>query len=139
MARAEDEVLEAVGPGDERVLHLVRPVDDAVEGPHLVHVAVLPGESRSGKDEEELLRGPVRMGRGRQLAGSDADTVDADALGAGSAAEPLPLRVHLPLGRAMELDLVPVRDGHRRQVCQDLGSVSSASAAAVPSAFWTTW
>ncbi len=78
VARAEDEVLEPVGPGDERVLHLVRPVDDAVERPHLVHVAVLPREARAGEDEVELLGGAVRVGRSRQLARRDADAVHAD-------------------------------------------------------------
>ena len=47
MARAEDDVLEPFGPGDERVLEVVGLVDDAVERPHLVHVAVLPREARN--------------------------------------------------------------------------------------------
>ena len=78
MARAEDEELEPVRPGDERVLHLVRAVDDAVERPHLVHVSVLPREPGAGEDEVELLRRAVRVGRRRQLARLDADTVHAD-------------------------------------------------------------
>ncbi len=50
MARAEDEEVEPVGAGDEGVLVVVRPVDHAVAGAHLVHLTVLPGESRAGQD-----------------------------------------------------------------------------------------
>src|SRR5688500_14128225 len=38
MPRAEDEVVEPVRAGDERVLELVGAVDDAIAGPHLVHL-----------------------------------------------------------------------------------------------------
>ena len=116
MARAEDEELEPVGAGDERVLHLVRAVDDAVERPHLVHVSVLPREPGAGEDEVELLRRAVRVRRGRQLARLDADAVHADAARPRCVAEPLPGRVHLALRAAVRLDLVPVRDPHRRAV-----------------------
>jgi hypothetical protein len=39
---AEDEIVEAVRPRDERVLVVVGPVDHAVAGPDLMHLAVLP-------------------------------------------------------------------------------------------------
>ena len=115
MARAEDEVLESLGPGDERVLHLVRPVDDAVERAHLVHLAVLPGEPRAGENEVELLGRAVRVWRRRQLARLDADTVHPNGARTRGGAEPLPRRVHFTFGRAEGLDLVPVSDGHRAQ------------------------
>jgi hypothetical protein len=116
VTRPEDEVLEAVGPGDECVLHLVRVVDDAIERPHLVHLSVLPGEARPREDEVELLGRAVRVRRRRQLPGRDADAVDADASRTGRISEPLPRRVHLALGATMALDVVPVRDGHPRGV-----------------------
>jgi hypothetical protein len=56
---AEDEVLEPVRPGDERVLELVRAIDHAIARPHLVYVPVLPGEAGAGEQEEDLLRSAV--------------------------------------------------------------------------------
>ena len=56
------------------------------------------------------------MGRGRQLARRDAHAVQPDALRAGGIAEPLPGGVHLALGAAIGLDVVPVRDSHRRNL-----------------------
>ena len=94
------------------LLRLEAEWNDAVERAHLVHLAVLPGEPRAGEDEEELLGRAVRMRRRRQLAGLDADAVDAHAARAGGVAEPLPRRVHLALRVASALDLVPVRDRH---------------------------
>src|SRR4051794_7374140 len=46
MPRPEDEVLETLTAGDEGVLVLVGPVDDAVARAHLVHLLVLPREPR---------------------------------------------------------------------------------------------
>ena len=54
----------------------------------------------------------MRVRRRRQLARGDAHAVDADAGGAGGAAEHLPLRIHLALGGAVPLDVVPVRKTH---------------------------
>ena len=59
VARAVHEVLEPVGPRDERVLVLVGPVNDAVARANLVDVAVLPGEPRAGEDVKDLFRGSV--------------------------------------------------------------------------------
>ena len=65
MARPEREEVEPVRPRDERMLVVARALDDAVEGPYLVHSAVLPGEPRAGEDEEELLGRAVRVRRRR--------------------------------------------------------------------------
>ena len=59
MPCAVHEVLQAIGACDEGVLEVVGRVDDAVEGAHLVHVAVLPRETGAGEDEEHLFGGAV--------------------------------------------------------------------------------
>src|SRR5205823_4562634 len=53
MARAEDEVIQPLRPRDECVLEMVGLMDDAVERPNLVHLAVLPSEARAGEDKED--------------------------------------------------------------------------------------
>ena len=116
VAGAEDEVVEPVGAGDERVLVVVGSVDHAVAGPDLVHVAVLPGEPRPFEDVEDLLGCAVRMRWGRELSRGDAHTVEADGPCARRAAEPLPGRVHLALGAVLPFDLVPVGDSHAREI-----------------------
>jgi len=112
MTGAVHEELEPVRTGDERVLEVVGGLDHAVAWPNLVDVAVLPREPGAGEDEVDLLRRAVRMRRRRQLAGCDTDAIDADTGGSGRAAEHLPLRIHLTLGRAVPLDLVPVCKTH---------------------------
>src|ERR671911_469257 len=44
MPRPEHEVRDPVRSRDERVLHLIRAVDDAVARPHLVDLLVLPSQ-----------------------------------------------------------------------------------------------
>ena len=72
-------------------------MDDAVPGPQLVDLLVLPGEARPAEDEDDLLGGSVRVGRSRQPARIDPDAIDADADAADRIAEPLPARSHLAL------------------------------------------
>ena len=107
-------------PGDERVLELVRAVDHAVARPELVDVPVLPREARACEDEVDLLGGSVRVRRRRQPARRDPHAVDADAARSGRVAEPLPDRVHLALGAAVGVDVVPVRERHGARVCQSV-------------------
>jgi hypothetical protein len=109
---AVDEQLEPVVAGDERVLVVVRAVDDAVAGSHLVRVTVLPGEAGSAEDEVDLFGGAVRMGRRGQLPGRDADPVDPDGPRPGGIAEPLPLGVHLALGVLPPRHVVPMCEPH---------------------------
>lgn len=112
MAGAEDEELEPLRARDERVLELVRALDDAVAGAYLVHLVVLPEQARTSQHEVDLLGRAVRMGRGGQLSRRDADAVHTYALRARRGAEHLPRRVHRPLGATVLLDVVPVRDSH---------------------------
>ena len=114
MPGAEDEVVEAFRPRDERVLELVGAVDDAIAGPDLVHLLVLPREPGAREHVVDLLGGAVRVGRRRQLPRRDANPVEADALRPGRVAEPLPRRIHLALRPMMQLDLVPVSESHDR-------------------------
>ena len=113
VARAEDEVLEAVRAGDEGVLVLVGAVDDAVARTYLVHLLVLPCEPRAGEHEVQLLGRAVRVRRRRQLARRDPDAVDADTARSCRVAEPLPARVHRALRAPVPLHVIPVRDRHR--------------------------
>src|SRR3954454_11688232 len=113
MPRPEDEVLETLGPGNEGVLVLVGPVDDAVARAHLVHVLVLPREAGAGDDVVELLRRAVRVRGRRQHPRADTDAIDAAPDRARRVAEALPARGHCALRAAMPLDVVPVRDSHR--------------------------
>ena len=96
--------LEPVGAGDEGVLVMVGALDDAVARTDLVHLAVLPGEPGAGEDVVDLLRGAVRVRRRRELSRRDAHAVDADLPRPGRAAEHLPGRIHLALGRVALLD-----------------------------------
>ena len=112
MSCAEDEVVEAVGTGDEGVLELVGAVDDAVARAYLVHLLVLPREPGAGEHEVDLLGGAVGVRWCRQLPGRDTDPVQADVLRAGGVAEPLPGRVHLALRAPESLDVVPVSQPH---------------------------
>ena len=116
-AGREDEVLETVGAGHERVLHLVCAMDHAVAGANLVHCVVLPGEARPTEHEVQLLGGSVRVGRRRKLPRRDVDPVHTDADRAGGAAETLPGRVHLADRAAVPLDVVPVRE-HGAKITQ---------------------
>jgi len=94
MARAEDEQVESLRSGAERVLVVVRDLDDRVPRADLADLLVLPGETGAVEDEVDLLRACVPVRRRRQLAGVDADTVDAHASRACGVAEPLPRRSH---------------------------------------------
>ena len=122
VAGAEHQAVEPVGAGDERVLHLVGAVDHAVAGPHLVHLLVLPGQTGAAQHVVDLLGRAVGVGRGGQPAGSDPHPVDADADRAGRLAELLPGGVHLALGGAMPLDVVPVHDPHGRHSTRGIRS-----------------
>jgi hypothetical protein len=55
MARAEDEVVEPVRSGAERVLVVVRDLDDRVPRPDFEGCLVLPRETRAAEDEVDLL------------------------------------------------------------------------------------
>lgn len=112
VTRSVDEVVETVRTRDERVLVLVRAMDDAVERAHLVHFAVLPREARASEHEEDLLRCAVGVRRSRQLPRRDAHAVDADADGTCRGAEPLPRRVHLAFRPVMRLDVIPMHNRH---------------------------
>jgi hypothetical protein len=114
--RPEDEEIEAVRAGDERVLQLVGALDDAVARADLVDDVVLPGKASSAEDVVDLLGGAVRVWRRRQLPRRDTNAVDADAFRAGGVAEPLPGHIHLALGTVVLLDVVPVREAHRRNL-----------------------
>ena len=110
--RAEHEELEPVGTCDERVLEVVGRLDHAVARPHLVHIAVLPREAGAGEHEVDLLRRPMRVRRGRELARGDFDAVQPDPDRAGRLAERLPHGVHLAVGVPALVDVVPVREAH---------------------------
>src|SRR6266545_3872149 len=71
MARPEDDVLEAVGAGADRVLLTVSEMDDRIARAHGADLLVLPQEPRARDDEEDLLRARVRVRRRRQPAGVD--------------------------------------------------------------------
>ncbi len=113
----EDEILEAVGPGHEGVLHLVCALDHAVIGANLVHRVVLPGEARPTEHVVQLLGGSVRVGRSRKLPRRDVDAVHTDTDRTRGAAETLPGRVHLADRASVPLDLVPVRQ-HGAKITQ---------------------
>ena len=122
MAGAEHQAVEPVGAGDEGVLHLVGAVDHAVAGPQLVHLLVLPGQTGAAQHVVDLLGRAVGVGRRGQPAGSDPHPVDPDADRAGRLAELLPGGVHLALGGAMPLDVVPVNDPHGRHSTRGIRS-----------------
>ena len=79
VSRAVDQHLEPVGPAPERVLLVVGQMDDAVAGPELVDLLVLPRETGSAEDVDDLLGGAVGVGRGRQPPRIDLHAVDADS------------------------------------------------------------
>ena len=110
MPRPVDQDLEPVRAAAQRVLLVIREVDDAVTGPQLVDLLVLPGEARAAEHEDDLLRGAVRVGRGREPSRVDPNSADAESRAADGVAEPLPARRHLALLGPARLDLVPVRD-----------------------------
>ena len=109
-ARPVDQHLEPVRTAAQRVLLVVREVDDAVPRPELVDLLVLPGETGAAEHEHDLLRGAVRVGRGRQPSRVDQDAVDSDPGAADRVAETLPARRHLALLGPARLDLVPMRE-----------------------------
>ena len=104
MPRAEDEVLEPVRPGDEGVLVVVCAVDHAVARPHLVHLAVLPGEPGAFEDVEDLSDAPCECGGVGSFPGATPHAVQAHRARPGGVAEPLPGRVHLALGAMVPFD-----------------------------------
>ena len=59
MPRAEDQVVEPVGPALEAVLEVVGDLDDRVARPHLADLLVLPEKARAAEDEGDLLREPM--------------------------------------------------------------------------------
>ncbi len=116
-ARREDEVLETVGAGHERVLHLVCSMDHAVAAANLVHCIVLPGEARPTEHEVQLLGCSVRVGRRRKLPRRNVHPIHTDADRAGCAAEALPGRIHLADRAAVSLHVVPVGE-HGAKITQ---------------------
>src|SRR5262249_51956133 len=120
---------------------VVGEVHDAVAGPKLVDLLVLPGETRAAEDEDDLLRGSVRVRGRREPARIDADAVGADPGAADRVAEPLPARRHLALLGPARLDLVPVRDELRRYCEISFCSVEPSpvpSSAFIFSSSWST-
>ena len=113
MPGPEDDVLEPVGPALERVLEVVRDLDDRVAGTDLADRLVLPEEARAREHERDLLREPVRVRRRREASGLDKHTVESDSLRTGRVAQLLPGRGHRALLATVALDVVPVHRPHR--------------------------
>ena len=112
MTRPEHEGVEPVGAATESVLLVVGQVHDAVSGPDLVALLVLPRQAGPAEDVDELLGGAVRVWGSREPLRIDAHAVDAETDGSGDVAEPLPARGHLADLAAPQVDVVPVRE-HR--------------------------
>src|SRR5262245_13485949 len=110
MARAEDQRVQAVWTGAQRVLLAVGDVDDRVAGAHLADLLVLPEQARATEDEEDLVGAPMGVRRRREASRRDADAVDADALRAGGVPEPLNREAHRRAVDVTRLHVVPVRD-----------------------------
>src|ERR671924_272178 len=100
------EHVEPLVAGPKRVLLRAGPMDDAVACPYLVDLAVLPRETRSGQDEEDLL--VLDMRRRRPLPGVDLDAVDRDLDASRGTAERPPAPGEVTLLGSTGLDLVPV-------------------------------
>src|SRR5512132_2852456 len=89
-----------------------RPVHEAVAGPHLIGLAVLPGEPIALEDEEDLLLGGVEVRRRRPPPGLHADPVDTDADAARRSTHELPRAVDVPPLELTGLDVIPVDERH---------------------------
>ena len=135
-ARAEDEIVDPLPAGDDRMRLGACEVDETVAGADLVGLLavaiVLPGQTGACEHEEDLLLCPLHVQRRRARAGVDLDAVDADSDRAGGPAEIGPGRAERALVGAERLDFVPVHHvlGHAATLCnrRDSGVVGFAAA-----------
>ena len=109
-AHAVDEDVEPVVAGPQRVRPGARRMDDAVAGPDLVDLPVLPGEAGAAEDVDDLLLGALDVRRRRPLAGVDLEPLQPDGDRPGRASEVAPDRAQVSELAAAALDVVPVRD-----------------------------
>src|SRR5450756_2569943 len=113
-ARTEGEHVQALVAGDQRVRRASGDVDDAVAGRHLAGLAVLPAESVSAEDVEDLLLGIVHVGRRGPPARLDLDAFEAGSDAPAGLAEVGPGGAHRADLDPPARDLVPPRDSARR-------------------------
>src|SRR6185369_8759572 len=107
---AVGEDVEPVGPGAQRVRMLLGQVDEGVAFADLEDLAVLPRETGTAENEEDLLLRSLRVRGSRPLARVDEDAFEPDGDTSGRAAEVVPVPGDVPALSPVRLDVVPVRD-----------------------------